>query len=144
MALTDDQVDLLRASMRLVNERRPLMSAIFYERLFEVEPAYRLLFPGDLLEQTDKVMFALGAVLAQIHDIEACREMTRELAIRHVDYGVAAGDYAKTGVAVMATLSEVLSDVWTRELEAAWQAAYDRIAAAMVEAAYGGGAQHAA
>jgi nitric oxide dioxygenase len=144
MALTDDQVDLLRASMRLLNERRPLMSEIFYERLFEVEPAYRRLFPGDLLAQTDKVMFALGAVLAQIHDIDACREMTRELAIRHVDYGVAAEDYAKTGIAVMATLAEVLAPEWTPELEGAWRAAYDRIAAAMVEAAYGRGALDAA
>lgn len=136
MAISEDQLDLLRASMRLVNARRPLMSAIFYERLFEIEPGFRRLFSGDLLAQTDKVMFALGAVLGQIHDIEACREMTRELAIRHVGYGVQAGDYAKAGDAVLMTLSEVLEAEWSPELEAAWRAAYDRIATAMVEAAY--------
>jgi nitric oxide dioxygenase len=136
MSITEDQLDLLRASMRLVNARKPLMSAIFYERLFEIEPDFRRLFGGDVLEQTDKVMFALGAVLAQIHDVEACRDMTRDLAIRHVGYGVAAGDYVKAGDAVMATLAEVLEPEWSPDLEAAWRAAYDRIAQAMVEAAY--------
>ncbi|PJN94595.1 hypothetical protein CNY89_13590 [Amaricoccus sp. HAR-UPW-R2A-40] len=105
MAITEDQLDLLRASMRLVNARRPLMSAIFYEKLFEIEPGFRQLFSGNLREQTDKVMFALGAVLGQIHDVEACRDMTRDLAIRHVGYGVKDGDYAKAGDAVLATLA---------------------------------------
>ena len=136
MSISEDQLDLLRTSMRLVNARKPLMSAIFYEKLFEIEPEFRRLFSGDLLEQTDKVMFALGAVLAQIHDVEACREMTRDLAVRHVGYGVEAGDYAKAGDAVMATLEEVLEAEWSPDLEAAWRAAYDRIAAAMIEAAY--------
>jgi hemoglobin-like flavoprotein len=136
MAITEDQLDLLRASMRLVNARRPLMSAIFYEKLFEIEPGFRQLFSGNLREQTDKVMFALGAVLGQIHDVEACREMTRDLAIRHVGYGVKDGDYAKAGDAVLATLAEVLKEEWSPELEAAWRSAYDRIATAMVEAAY--------
>lgn len=136
MSITEDQFDLLRASMRLVNARKPLMSAIFYEKLFEIDPDLRRLFSGDLVEQTEKVMFALGAVLGQIHDVDACREMTRDLAIRHVGYGVEAGDYAKAGDAVLATLAEVLEPEWSRELEAAWRAAYDRIAAAMVEAAY--------
>lgn len=136
MAISEDQLDLLRGSMRLVNARRPLMSAIFYERLFEIEPSFRRLFSGDLLAQTDKVMFALGAVLGQIHDVEACREMTRELAIRHVGYGVKADDYAKAGDAVLQTLSEVLEAEWSPELDAAWRAAYDRIAVAMIEAAY--------
>jgi hemoglobin-like flavoprotein len=136
MSISEDQLDLLRTSMRLVNARKPLMSAIFYEKLFEIEPEFRRLFSGDLLEQTDKVMFALGAVLAQIHDVEACREMTRDLAVRHVGYGVEAGDYAKAGDAVMATLAVVLEAEWSADLEVAWRAAYDRIAAAMIEAAY--------
>ncbi|PJN92575.1 hypothetical protein CNY89_28525 [Amaricoccus sp. HAR-UPW-R2A-40] len=62
--------------------------------------------------------------------------MTRDLAIRHVGYGVKDGDYAKAGDAVLATLAEVLKEEWSPELEAAWRSAYDRIATAMVEAAY--------
>ena len=82
-------------------------------------------------------MIALGAVVGQIHDLDACRSMTEELAVRHVSYGVAAEDYRTVGEAVMVTLSEVLEDNFTPDMEAAWRAGYEAISSAMIEAAYG-------
>jgi hemoglobin-like flavoprotein len=136
MALSEDQIDLLRASMQRIRARKQMMAAIFYERLFEIAPHVRPLFRDDLIEQTEKVMIALGAVVAQIHDLDACRDMTRELAVRHVRYGVEAKNYAFVGRAVLATLAEVLAEDFPSDLEAAWIAAYEAIAAAMIAAAY--------
>jgi hemoglobin-like flavoprotein len=137
LELSDDQIDLLRNSMRLVQARRDLMAALFYERLFAIDPSLRSLFSDDILVQTEKVLFAMGAVVAQIHDLDACREMTHDLALRHVDYGVRRKDYASVGAAVLQTLAAVLEEHFTPELEEAWGLAYDRIANAMTEAAYG-------
>lgn len=137
MSLTDDEVDLMRHGLRLMTARKQLAAEIFYERLFEIDPKLRSLFSDDIVAQTEKVMIALGAVVAQIHDLDACRSMTEELAIRHVSYGVAAEDYRSVGEAVIVTLSEVLEEDFTSDMEAAWRAGYAAIAGAMVEAAYG-------
>ena len=144
MALSEDQIDLLRESLRVMHQRRDLVADIFYERLFEIDPGLRPLFVEDIETQTEKVLFAFGAVVAQIHDLDVCREMTDELARRHVDYGVRPTDYASVGAAVMQTLSEVFEDGFTPELSAAWREAYDCIADAMIQAAYGPEAQSAA
>jgi hemoglobin-like flavoprotein len=142
--LSEDQIDLLRDSLRVMQARKQLLADIFYERLFEIDPSVRPLFSDDILAQTDKVIFAFGAVMAQIHDVDACREMTCELALRHVDYGVQAAHYATVRRAVMRTLEEVFAEDFTPELAHAWGLAYDRIAAAMIASAYGPPAADAA
>lgn len=142
MALSDHDIDLLRESMSTIRERKHLATEIFYERLFELDPALRKLFSEDIATQTEKVMVALGAVLAQIHDLDLCREMTADLAVRHVKYGVAAEDYATVGNAVMDMLAVLLDDQFTDELASAWRRAYDAIAETMIASAYG--TQHAA
>ena len=144
MALSDDEIDLLRHGLRLMQARKQMASAIFYERLFEIAPATRALFSDDILAQTEKVMIALGAVVGQIHDLDACREMTRDLARRHVGYGVEAAHYALVGRVVMQTLSEVIDDAFTSAMETAWRKAYAAIAAAMIASAYGTDARSAA
>ncbi len=135
MALSDDQIDLLQHGLRLMTARKQLAASIFYERLFTIDPKLRALFNDDIAAQTEKVMIALGAVVGQIHDVDACRAMTDDLAVRHLAYGVAAADYRSVGEAVMATLAEVLENAFTPEMESAWRDAYAGIAAAMVEAA---------
>jgi hemoglobin-like flavoprotein len=144
MSLSEDQIDLLRGSLRVMQARKALLADIFYERLFEIDPGVRPLFSDDILTQTEKVIFAFGAVVAQIHDVEACREMTRELALRHVAYGVQPAHYGSVRRAVLRTLEEVFAEDFTPELAAAWGLAYDRIADAMVASAYGPGARFAA
>ena len=135
--LSDREIDILRESMTLLRERKHLATEIFYERLFERNPSLRRLFTEDIVVQTEKVMMALGAVLAQIHNIDACRTMTRELAVRHVNYGVVAEDYDTVGLAVQDMLALVLDDDLDDELARAWQRAYASIASAMVASAYG-------
>ncbi len=138
MPLSDDQIDLLHEGLRILQDQRDLAAHLFYPRLFEIAPETRLLFGDDIVAQTEKVLFAFGAVVAQIQNVEACRQMTAELALRHVAYGVERGHYASVGQAVMSVLAEVLGESrFTPEMEAAWKTAYAEIAAAMIAAAYG-------
>ncbi len=140
MALTEDDRDLLRRGLMVMQARKEYASEIFYEHLFDVAPQTRALFDTDLVAQTEKVMFAMGAVVAQIHDIEACRAMTQDLALRHVGYGVEASHYPLAGEAVMRTLAAVMEEAWTPEMAHAWQLAYDQIAEVMIASAYGNAA----
>ncbi len=144
MSMSDDEFDLLRHGLSLMNARKALDADVFYDRLFEFLPEVRPMFGDDILAQTEKVVIALGAIVAQIQSNDACRAMSRELAIRHVDYGVEAWHYSVVGEAVMITFTEVLDADFTPEMEAVWRKAYDVIAGAMIESAYGVPEQSAA
>lgn len=138
MALTDEEVDLLHRSLHLMEERKELAAALFYPRLFEIAPDTRPMFGDDIITQTEKTIFAFGAVVAQIHDLDGVDSLAADLARRHVGYGVEARHYPLVGRAVISILSEVLGpDHFTREMEGAWVKAYGEISKAMVEAAYG-------
>lgn len=138
MALTDDEVDLLHLSLRLMEERKELAAALFYPRLFEIAPETRPLFSDDVIAQTQKTIFAFSAVVAQIHRVGDENSLAADLARRHVGYGVKADHYPLVGRAVISILAEVLGDEnFTPEMEAAWVKAYAEISAAMVKAAYG-------
>lgn len=137
MALEEAEIELLRESLVFLQERKDLAAAVFYENLFEIDPDLRPMFDDDLTEQSNKALFAFGAVVAQIHDIDACREMTRGLAIRHVTYGVVPDHYPKVGAAVLATVSMVMGDAMTPRIAVVWQKAYDAVSEAMIETAYG-------
>lgn len=137
MALSDDEVDLLHLSLRLMEERKEIAAALFYPRLFDLAPETRPMFSDDIIAQTQKTIFAFSAVVAQIQKVEAMQAIAGELARRHVAYGVKAHHYPVVGRAVISILGEVLEDRFTPEMEAAWTRAYDQISQAMVQAAYG-------
>ena len=137
MALSEDDIDLLHHSLRILQERKERAASIFYARLFEMSPELRPMFSDNIVIQTEKAIFAFGAVVGQIHDLDNTRGMTHELAARHVAYGVKAEHYPLVGRAVLSVLAEVLDEEFTPAMEAAWRQAYGAISAAMIKAAYG-------
>jgi hemoglobin-like flavoprotein len=137
MALTEDDIDLLHHSLRILQERKERAASIFYARLFEMSPELRPMFTDDIIIQTEKAIFAFGAVVGQIQDLDNTRGLTYDLAVRHVSYGVKAEHYPLVGRAVLSVLAEVLEEEFTPAMEAAWRQAYAAISAAMIKAAYG-------
>ena len=69
----------------------------FYGRLFEIAPAVKPLFRGDMTEQGRKLMATLGVVVNSLGNLEAVLPAASALAKRHVDYGVKAADYTPVG-----------------------------------------------
>ncbi len=136
MSLSEEEIELLHDSLLVMQEKKELAASVFYENLFEIDPSLRPMFGQDLTEQSNKALFAFGAVVAQIHDLDLCRDMTRGLAKRHVNYGVLPEHYPKVGDAVIATVVMVLEDAMTPQIEAAWRKAYSAVAGAMIETAY--------
>ena len=112
-------------------------AALFYWRLFEIAPAVKPLFRGDMTEQGCKLMATLGVVVNSLGNLEAVLPAASALAKRHVDYGVKAADYTPVGAALLWTLERGLGPQWTREAAAAWTAAYSILSGFMIEQAYG-------
>jgi hemoglobin-like flavoprotein len=135
--MTPDQVKAVQESFSEIQPISEQAAALFYGRLFEIAPALKPLFRGDMDEQGRKLMATLAAVVHGLSNLESILPAASALARRHVGYGVKAADYAPVGAALLWTLERGLGDAWTPELAAAWGAAYTTLSQFMIEEAYG-------
>jgi hemoglobin-like flavoprotein len=135
--MTPGQVKAIQESFAKVVPISEQAAALFYDRLFEIAPAAKPLFRGDLEEQGRKLMGMLGAVVNGLGNIETILPAASALAKRHVDYGVKAPDYEPVGAALLWTLERGLGAQWTPEIKAAWTEAYTVLADFMIAEAYG-------
>ncbi len=82
-------------------------------------------------------MTTLGVVVAGLKNLEAVLPAAKALAVRHVDYGVAAADYKPVGEALIWTLEKGLGEGFTPATKDAWLAAYGALSGVMIAEAYG-------
>src|SRR5271156_6230651 len=118
--MTPDQVKAVQESFKKVAPISEQAAALFYGRLFEIAPAVKPLFRGDMGEQGRKLMATLAVVVNGLTNLEAVLPAASALAKRHVDFGVKAADYAPVGAALLWTLERGLGAQWTPEVKAAW------------------------
>ena len=132
--MTPQQIALVRESFAKVVPIREQAAALFYERLFAIDPGTRPLFRGDMKSQGAKLMAAIGAVVKSLDHIDTMLDDLRALARRHDGYGVRAEHYASVGAALLWTLEQGLGFGFTPEVRDAWAAAYDLLSSAMIAA----------
>jgi hemoglobin-like flavoprotein len=135
--MTPEQVILVQQSFAQVAPIADQAAAMFYDRLFEIAPAVKPLFPSDMAEQRRKLMATLAAVVGGLGDIESILPTASALARRHVGYGVKPEHYQSVGNALLWTLQRGLGPGWTPDVAAAWTAAYATLSGFMVDEAYG-------
>jgi nitric oxide dioxygenase len=110
---------------------------IFYADLFETAPEVKPYFANaDMAEQGAKLMKTLGMVVSGLRQLDQIVPVAAQLAIKHVDYGVKADDYASVGASLLRTLEKGLGDDFTPEVKEAWTVAYGTLSGAMIDAAY--------
>jgi hemoglobin-like flavoprotein len=135
--MTPDQIKAIQESFAKVVPISEQAATLFYGRLFEIAPALKPLFRGDMEEQGRKLMATLGVVVNGLANLESVLPAASALAKRHVDYGVEAADYAPVGAALLWTLERGLGEQWTPTLAAAWTDAYTILSDFMIAEAYG-------
>ncbi|NPU10732.1 hemin receptor [Bradyrhizobium sp. 83012] len=135
--MTPSQITLVQDSFAKVAPISEQAATIFYNRLFEVAPQVRVMFPDDLTEQRKKLMATLNVVVNGLSDLPAILPAASALAKRHVDYGARPEHYPVVGSALLWTLEKGLGAAWNPEVAAAWTAAYGTLSSYMIAEAYG-------
>jgi hemoglobin-like flavoprotein len=135
--MTPDQVKLVQQSFAKVAPISETAAMLFYDRLFEVAPKVKAMFPADMTEQRRKLMATLAAVVNGLGNLESVLPAASALAKRHVSYGARAEHYPVVGAALLWTLEKGLGDGWTPEVAEAWTAAYGTLSGFMISEAYG-------
>ncbi|HWX84879.1 MAG TPA: globin family protein [Xanthobacteraceae bacterium] len=135
--MTPDQVKIVQDSFAKVVPIADQAATIFYDRLFEVAPQVKAMFPPDLTAQRKKLMATLAVVVNGLSNLESVLPAVSALAIRHVAFGAKAEHYPVVGSALLWALEQGLGQDWTVEVAAAWTAAYGTLSGYMISEAYG-------
>ncbi len=136
MALTIQEVQLLRDSFREIAVKSEQAGDRFYKILFEKDPDAHILFTNDIGRQGTMLMSKLGIIVSELHNMESLAPMLEGLAMRHVAYGVKKEHYPIVGDVLIQLLSEMLGDEFTPEAEAVWTKVYVELSDLMTEVAY--------
>ena len=135
--MTPEQIKLVQDSFAKVAPISDQAAVIFYDRLFEVAPQVRAMFPDDMTEQRKKLMATLAVVVGGLSNLESVLPAASALAKRHVAYGATPAHYPVVGGALLWTLEKGLGDAWTPDVAAAWTTAYGTLSGYMISEAYG-------
>jgi hemoglobin-like flavoprotein len=134
-AMTPTQIALVQQSFGQVQPIARQAAALFYGRLFELDPSLRPLFRGDLARQGDMLMAMMARAVAGLRNVEQLAPVLAGLGARHVGYGVRDAHYATVGEALLWTLQQGLGEGFTAEVHGAWTAAYTLLSQAMLAGA---------
>src|SRR5829696_5294955 len=83
-------------------------AALFYGRLFEIDPSLRPLFKGDLGEQGRKLMQMIGVAVNGLDALDQLVPAVKEMGRRHAGYGVTDAHYDAVAGALLWTLEKGL------------------------------------
>jgi len=125
------QREVVRTSFARLAVMPEVAGALFYERLFATNPGFRPLFKNDVRVQAVKLMTMLAMVVYNLPEPGRVLPAIRDLAARHVEYGVKLADYDALRESLLWTLEQVLGTDFTPAVRKAWTVCYDELAGEM-------------
>lgn len=129
--MTPQQIALVQDSFRKVLPIADTAAAMFYARLFELDPSLRKLFKGELKKQGAMLMSMIASAVRGLTDPNALIPVLHALGRRHSGYGVVDAHYTTVAEALLWTLQQGLGEQFTAETREAWVAAYSMMASVM-------------
>lgn len=103
--------------------------ALFYERLFTLNPDFRALFKHDMRVQGMKLMTMLAVIVYD--DPGEVLQAIRDMSQRHAAYGVKDPDYDALGESLLWMLEQLLGEAFTPAVRDAWTVCYEELARQM-------------
>src|SRR5262249_31637128 len=133
--LTLTQKELVQETFATIAPIADDAAALFYRRLFEIDPSLQRMFRGDMVEQRMKLMQMLTAAVKGLDRLDELVPAGEALGRRRATYGVADAHYDTVGAALLWTLEKRLGAAFTTEVREAWATVYGLLATTMKEAA---------
>lgn len=135
--MTPESKQLVKDSWTQVEPITEVAAALFYGRLFELDPSLRHLFRGDMADQGRKLMQTLAVVVRGLDRLDTLVPAVEALGRRHGAYGVQDAHYDTVAQALLWTLERGLGEAFTPAVREAWTDAYTLLATVMKRASAG-------
>src|SRR5262245_64062658 len=136
--LTAAQKTLVQETFAIITPIADDAAALFYQRLFKLDPSLEGMFRGDMKEKRKKLMKMLTAAVKGLDRIDQLVPVVEDLGRRHATYGVADKHYDTVGAALLWTLEQGLGPAFTPECCEAWATVYGILGGRMKDGAHGG------
>ena len=133
--MTSSEIALVQESFRKLAPMGDSVIALFYARVFELDPELRRLCCGAMDAKSRCLMDSIGSVVVRLEQFEKLRPALHRLGARQAWRGVRDEHYATAGAAFLWTLEKVLGFEFTPLVKAAWNRCYIEIASAMLDGA---------
>ena len=133
--MDSSSIQLVQNSWQKVEAIGPQAAALFYQNLFDADPALKPLFKGDLQAQGNKLIEMISIAVNKLTELNVLIPVLQNLGKRHGGYGVQDSHYDTVGSALLKTLGQGLGSDFTAEVKAAWINVYGVMADVMKEAA---------
>jgi hemoglobin-like flavoprotein len=133
--MTPKQIRLIRQSFELMRPEADAVARTFYNRLFQLAPALRKMFPESLEEQGRKLMQMIGTAIELLGRADQLTPAWQALGRRHAGYGAEDEDYEIVGTALLLTFEQELGPAFTPDVREAWTQLYVILATTMRGAA---------
>ncbi|MEV0533055.1 globin domain-containing protein [Kitasatospora sp. NPDC050463] len=134
---TARDIELIRASLAVVEPVADRATAHFYALIFLHHPEVRALFPAAMDVQRDRLFRALLMAARNAGDPDGLRTYLSALGCGHRRYGTLTGHYGPVGECLVAALARYAGNRWDAETELAWRRVYRLVSSIMIEAAEG-------
>ena len=133
--MTAEQVKMVQSTWEKVIPISETAAALFYGKLFELDPELKPMFKSDIREQGKKLMQMITMAVRGLSEPAKLLPAVEDLGRRHVGYGVRKKDYDTVGTALLWTLQQGLADAFTPDVKNAWAETYTVLAKTMQKAA---------
>lgn len=133
--MTPTQKHLVQTTFAQVAPIADQAAAMFYARLFELDPSLRPMFTTDLTEQGRKLMRMISMAVNGLDRLDDLVPAVRQLGARHGGYGVRDEHYDTVAEALLWTLEKGLGPAFTPDVKEAWATVYGVLATTMKQAA---------
>ena len=131
--LTAEEIVRVRTSFDMVFANAGDTMTAFYDRIFELAPEVRPMFPADLSALKQDFISKLVVLVGSLDPKTGLLGGADVLGRNHQHYGAKAEHYPVVGEALLWSLARGLGPHWTDELEQAWRKVYDIVAQRMIE-----------
>lgn len=132
--MTSEQKHLVQTTFAKVAPISDTAAAMFYARLFELDPSLKALFKSDMAEQGRKLMRMIGVAVNGLDRLDDLVPVVQQMGVRHAGYGVKHEHYDTVAVALLWTLERGLGADFTPAVKEAWTAVYGLLASTMKDA----------
>lgn len=122
--MTPENIELVRASFRMLGPALDEFGPVFYGRLFETNPELRTIFPGNIGSQSRALSGMLELIVKMLDMQDKLLPLIHYLGERHAALRVRPEHYPPFGNALMWTLESFLREDFTPATRRAWQEAY--------------------
>ena len=132
--MTDRNILIIKTTWSYTITQPDVAGELFYQKLFEMDPSLKSMFPNDMDAQIQKLIDMITYMVTHLQTMQDIQKQIDAMAIRHAGYGVKKEHYQLVGTALLWMLESRLDELWNDEAKDAWTSLYRLWSTSMINA----------